>query len=523
MSVEIAAQKPDARAVAAASVGILRAGQTGNIEEAIHLALAHISYAADFPRLAQVSLQAFLKGSRNDAATRLVDNVVAKGKASPEVAVLAIRHLLGSDRAGDAYAFARTLLEGNGKVEPRLAEAAARAALASDKPVSEALEILEKAKSSAGNDGIFLRAYGELLLSAGRYAEAVDVLAPIVSLRPNTTNTRLLLARALKHAHRLEEACTEMLTAVKLDPSVTNRSSAVALLLQVGREAEAKQLYGDMVSERKNKLTRTFSAGLAALDARLDEVKLPQRRLDWAWEIVSQKLGYPPSPNREDWDRRAKWGHLLDKLIQDWLECSIDQAGEIASFFNVSDANRNTVIEARDEGKGVLLVSAHIGPMFAGPVAIHSFGTPYRWLSSTPRILTTGFANTLISTADLNEVQVARCVIDSLRAGCLVTLAADGAMSPNAPRITWEGKSITYSPFCAMLSYKTKVPTIFTSPLWAENQFRFVVKRLPTAEAGEGLRQFSSRWQQAFFEEVTNVLVTGPENLRLNGGLWRNI
>nr|WP_245274528.1 hypothetical protein [Mesorhizobium sp. L2C066B000] len=67
-------------------------------------------------------------------------------------------------------------------------------------------------------------------------------------------------------------------------------------------------------------------------------------------------------------------------------------------------------------------------------------------------------------------------------------------MTGSLPRITWEGKSITYSPFCAMLSYKTKVPTIFTSPFWVENQFRFVVKRLPTADAGEGLRQFSNRW-----------------------------
>ncbi|MGX9148420.1 hypothetical protein, partial [Mesorhizobium sp. 128a] len=118
----------------------------GNIEEAINLALAHMSYAAEYPRLAQVSLQAFLRGKRNDAATRLVDNVVAKGKASPEVAVLAIRHLLSLDRADDAYAFARTLLEVNGNVEPRLAEAAARAALASHRPISDALGILETAK-----------------------------------------------------------------------------------------------------------------------------------------------------------------------------------------------------------------------------------------------------------------------------------------------------------------------------------------------------------------------------------------
>ncbi|MGX9182349.1 hypothetical protein ACWTU8_32205, partial [Mesorhizobium sp. BHbdii] len=68
-----------------------------------------------------------------------------------------------------------------------------------------------------------------------------------------------------------------------------------------------------------------------------------------------------------------------------------------------------------------------------------------------------------------------------------------------------------------------KVPTVFTSPIWVENQFRFVVKRLPVADTGEGLRQFSTRWQQAFFEEVKNVLSAGPENLRLNGGIWRNI
>ncbi|QEN85059.1 tetratricopeptide repeat protein [Labrys sp. KNU-23] len=511
------------RALAAVSVQILRATQAGNSEEAVRVALDHLPHASDLPRLAQVSLLALMKANRKEAATRLVKDVVKKGMTTPEVAVLAIRHLRESHRADEAYAYAKKVMDGTDKPDPRLAEAAARAALAAYRPLEEAFEFLERAKDQAGDDGVFLRAYGEVCLSLGRYAEAEEVLARTLALAPKVVNTRLLYARALKHLHRFDDACAQMLAIVEQDPSPTNKRYAVAMLLQVGREDEASKLYYEMVGERKARLQGSFVAEMGTLDGRVRDVKLPQKRLDWAWAVVSRTLGSPPARDRADWDRRAKWGHLLDNAIVDWLECSIEQAGEIHDCFNLSEDTKRIILDASDEGKGVLLASAHIGLMFAGPVAIHSLGRPYRWLSSTPRITTTRFVDTLISTADLSEAQVARRVYEALQKGCLIAIAVDGAMSPNAPRIEWEGAPVTYSPFCALLSYKFGVPTVFTSPYWANGKFNFAVKRLPDVKPDESLQQFAERWQRAFFEEVKNVFLQGPENLRLNGGLWRHI
>jgi len=511
------------RALALVSVDILRAGQSGDTDKAVSLALENLHHAISLPRLAQICLQVLMRAERTAEATRLVEDVVRENMTTPEVAILAIKHLVSINRASEAWVLATKAIEAAPKPDTRLSEAAARAALAAYRPLPEVFAFLERAKAGGDKDGIFLRAYGEICLSLGRYGEAEDVLKKTVAMAPNVVKTRLLYARALKHLGRIDEACDQMSIIVDQEPSPANKRLAVGTLLRAGRDEEAGRLYHAMVDERKAKLQGSFGEVVQAIDARIDTVKIPQGRLDWAWDLATRTLGSAPSDDRAEWDRRAKWGHLLDTAIIDWLECSTERAGEVAETFSIEQRSADILLKASGEGKGVLLASAHVGQMFAGPIAIHGLGRPYRWLSSTPRVATTKFSDTLISTADLTETQVARHVFEALQKGCLIAIAVDGAMSPNTPRIQWEGVPVTYSPFCALMAYKFKIPTIFTSPFWKDGRIQFTVTRLPDADEGEELEQFTERWRDAFFKEVKRILTRGPESLRLNGGLWRHI
>jgi len=220
-------------------------------------------------------------------------------------------------------------IEAAPKPDTRLSEAAARAALAAYRPLPEVFAFLERAKAGGDKDGIFLRAYGEICLSLGRYGEAEDVLKKTVAMAPNVVKTRLLYARALKHLGRIDEACDQMSIIVDQEPSPANKRLAVGTLLRAGRDEEAGRLYHAMVDERKAKLQGSFGEVVQAIDARIDTVKIPQGRLDWAWDLATRTLGSAPSDDRAEWDRRAKWGHLLDTAIIDWLECSTERAGEV--------------------------------------------------------------------------------------------------------------------------------------------------------------------------------------------------
>jgi hypothetical protein len=54
---------------------------------------------------------------------------------------------------------------------------------------------------------------------------------------------------------------------------------------------------------------------------------------------------------------------------------------------DLSEAER--VLSEVDRSNGVILASAHIGPMYAGPLALELLGVQSRWLASTPSVART--------------------------------------------------------------------------------------------------------------------------------------
>ena len=53
------------------------------------------------------------------------------------------------------------------------------------------------------------------------------------------------------------------------------------------------------------------------------------------------------------------------------------------------------------------MATAHVGPMYAGLMALELLGIPSRWLATAPSIAQSSYAAALISTADQTETQVA--------------------------------------------------------------------------------------------------------------------
>ena len=56
------------------------------------------------------------------------------------------------------------------------------------------------------------------------------------------------------------------------------------------------------------------------------------------------------------------------------------------ALFSELDNVESTISELSDPERGLILVTAHVGPLFAGPLAIELMGLKAKWLASTPSL-----------------------------------------------------------------------------------------------------------------------------------------
>ncbi len=463
---------------------------------------------------------AFRRAGEDDRAAQIAEKLIGADDLTCELAQVAAAALLRVDRVSEALLLCDRIPFAD--ASPRLHLTAAQALLACDAHADIVIERLRAAEAKAPNDLPVLRLLGEVLLKAGRMAEAETVLGRAVLLDPASAQLRILYARALKFTRRPSEAADHLLELVQKHPGrhTWTRETASALVL-AGRSDEARSLFSAMRSDKRASLANPFNESLLGLFRLTDRANLPQARLDRAWEIAL-RLG-ATDLERHVWERRVRWGNLADLLILDWLECNPERVDEVVVLLSGLDRVRTEILDAQSQGKGVILAAAHLGPLYTGPLALNVMGVSHRWLASAPSISEAANASTLISTSDQSESQVTRSVLDALQSGHAVTIALDGASNPAAPRTTFEGAKVTYSSFGASLAYRYGVPCLFTAPYWSQARIEFTVTALPMPESDEAQEAFANRWREAYLACVRDHFQRGPENLRLSGGIWRGL
>lgn len=493
--------------------------QGGLIEEAGAFAQSIGMAAARHPQLANVTLLALTRSGRMEKAADLATRLSDSPELNEVIAAAIVRTLYDAGRIDDAIETGERLLE-EGWDHEGLRSSLGRAYLDShlEDRYQRALEHLREGLDVDPNDAKMNSAMGDALLRSRSYETAIPFLKKACELQPKAAQTRALYARALKQAGRYAEAGVEFRRLLDLQPSSPRWARyAAGALSQAGRRREAAELFDKFVSERRSTLPRDFEQGLEALWDKVDSVAIPQARLDWAWSLRNDLTN-----DRQDWERRAKWGHLADHYLLDWLECRDDRVHDaMKRLADLTDADR--VLSEIDRSKGMVLASAHIGPMYAGPLALELLGVRSRWLASTPSVARTSYASSLISTSDQDDMQVARAFMLSLRKGFSVVAAVDGAINLAAPRIPFEGQEMTYSSFAARTAHRVGVPSVFCAPRWEGGKIGFVIERMPDPHLDEDADSHAHRWRQAFLASLRNYLGGEPENLRLSGGLWRHV
>lgn len=511
--------EPDAAALHAARIQ-LRV-QAGRVADAAHVARATIGLAESEPDETYFWMLAFARNGDAAEAAGIAAALEPAKLPNERVATMAVRALLEDGRTEAAIQLGDGALKGGhdcAALRSSLGLAHLRRATEEDRKV-HALRHFEAGLQASPADVRLLSLYGETLLRAGRAKEALAPLAQAIGLAPELEQTRALYARALRYALQYDDAADQLLKLVEKSPEkLLWQRSAIGALSQAGRKQEAEALFEQYVAKRGTRLPETFQEAMQQLEERLDTAPIPKARLDWAWSLRGDARA-----DRAQWERRARWGHLVDHLLFDWLECREDSVEEAMQLLGELDTGERFFAPLLAAGRGVVVATAHVGPMYAGLMALELLGIPSRWLATAPRIAQSSYAAALISTADQTEAQVAKACMRALGSGNVLCLAIDGAANPAAPRTAFEGQEVTYSSFASHLAHRLGVPSVFYAPRWEDGHVAYTLEMLPAPAPGEDAETYSQRWQKAYFERLREHLAGSPENLRLSGGIWRHV
>lgn len=487
------------------------------IEEAGVLAEAALEHGDRDPQLVKLILMALTKSGRSEQALQIVEqsNEILP---SEELAEFFVRAASATGSHQLAARAAQEALDA-GVESPAIRSAVARAEAegANRESAEKHYRVILAQRPDDLNSLVRL---GELLLVGGQTVEAREHLKRAAELAPNQRLIRVLLARSHRIDGNHEAAAQSYVDAIERSPPDSNLlRQAAASLKQAGRQDDAVDMYNRSLALRESRMPDSLEQGMRDLERQVDDVVLPQGRLDWAWQFFRGQNAV----SRLEWERRAKWGFLADRLLFDWLEVRSERADEAMALFSNLDELEAGIDRLTDPGRGLLLASAHIGPLFAGPLALELLELKAKWLASTPSLGAMLYEEMLISTSDQSEAQVVRKTKQAIDEGYAIGIAVDGAPNVSAPRIPFEGREITYSPFVSRMAFRRNLVSIYAAPRWNDGKLDIALFPLPDPTPGENERSFAARWRDAYLARIRNEIGGDPENLRLAGGIWRHI
>lgn len=498
----------------------------GEVEAAVTLVRALDNVPID-SRLANMMLLALFRHRDYATAATIVDRVNLDGVDDPALAGNVVQALFRAGRMDEAIEAGERFVDWalDGPVLRNHLAQAWHEGRSGPERFSRAIDHLEVGVTQQPDNIRMISLLGQLLLRTGKTQAAIPHLRKAVEMQPRMGEIRALYARALKQVGDYAEAAEQFATMVAQAPGGGGRWQryAAGALAQAGRREEAADMFDAWIASRAQGLPDSFGEGLAALWDKVDSVAIPQARLDWAWGLRAPDC----TLDRDEWERRAKWGHLADHYLLDWLECRDAQVEEaMYHFADELDYLEAFTAEARARapGKGVVFASAHVGAMYFGPLALELVGERSRWIASTPSVARTSYAESLISTSDQTDTQVARAFMQALKKDNIVVVVVDGSINLAAPRMPFEGQEITFSQFAARTAHRMGSSSAFVAPVWRDgHHLGFVLEHLPMPEPDESADGYAQRWQDAYFGHLRRFLSRRPEDLRLSGGIWRHV
>ncbi len=495
----------------------------GDVSGACRFALKEKDKWSEDGRFAHLSALALMRSGKPDIALGAAEAIHRDAGSDPEAMATAAEVFLATAQPHRTLEVGRTVLHRKNETA-RIRYLMARASLKRGDDPSIAMHHLRRCRSLEPDHLAATELLATLSMQSGNFKSAVTLLECALRIDPQRVDSRLNLAEALRFLRRHDYAAEVLSEAMALDGEArTWKRQAVSALIRAGQHDEAATAFEQYRRQRETKLPDCLPAGLNMLYDQTGRADIDPAALDWAWKVTQNLPAQKRYHDRFAWERMARWGHLADRLMMDWLECRPDGEQELSDVFGDLSEAGNKLYKAMDDGRGAIIATAHLGPLHAGPPALRRLGLPYKWFGSTPSVSPLAGDGSLIALGELSDTDVAVAFHVALSKGHAVVTAVDGAPDPAAPTLRFEGQDIPFSLLPARAAFRSGVASFFAMPYWKRGSIEFLVKPMPEPQRNEEQHSFEVRWTDAYVAHLKNGFALGPENLRLKGGLWRDL
>ena len=328
-------------------------------------------------------------------------------------------------------------------------------------------------------------------------------------------------AREFERLGRREEAASiyGALARIGKAPMTFHRIVAEGLN-RTGQPDTANELIASTIAARARTLPDRIETALERAWDRIDQQEMDPRALAWAWEHRAPDLEI----DREEFERRARWGMAADMVLLDWLECRPDDMRAKDLFINGEE--RATALRAvLASERGYCVAGAHLGAVFAGPLYYHLHDLDVKYVGAFARLDASPMSRRLIPIPDLSREDLRREAAEVVDRGHILGMSIDGSLEGPLIDFGADGlPGVRVSPLLARNIHRTGCGSSFRYTTWEDGRLRIMTTDLPPPEKDEPFEPFFARWLAAYRDCVAAALATiRPEDLRLTSGLWRGI
>ena len=469
--------------------------------------------------LARLSARALTENGRASEALELLRGALRR---APDLADIWHEAVKAAEAANDRSGAFELALEGARRhaEDLRLQKLALRLALeVADKP-PDLLAMARSAVQLAPENPSILRLAGRTCGQAGRWSEAVTHLQKAADLTSGELSALTALLTASEQAKDFERAADAAARITELQPDDPERWRRLAEAnWRARRETASRVAFARSVALRAPDMPDDLASGLHALWRAPRSHWIRPERLQWAYSVQSASREGTPI-DREAWDRAMQWGADAHSLLVDWQEVRPERHEEMA---RLTDLRGLELLERpiRDR-KGACLINAHLGPVFASPVALYSHGLPFRWLNGVPSFPGGPVYERLISPRYARG-RSALAQVHATLSGGRILLATMDLDERRPPRTPFLGQTIWVNETAARMIHWTGAEPLFLDGRWEGERMVFRVLPMVAPEKGESADAYLVRWTQDYLGKLTDIMTSEPENLYCPGGLWRCI
>jgi len=216
-----------------------------------------------------------------------------------------------------------------------------------------------------------------------------------------------------------------------------------------------------------------------------------------------------------DWCRRAWWGVAAGRLVRRHLD---DPRRRSAALGLMEAVDMTALDEARRGGRGVIMLTAHLGPpKFLMHWLLDQSLPLLVWTNTDdlPAWLPAERPGVFLDPRDRHArgVRLVQSALHLRRGGVLLA-AADVGSGDRSIRVERRGMPWSFSLGVAALARRLETPVLATVALWRGGRVRLQCVPLEPPDPGLSEEAWRGAWLERYWMVIEPVVCGSPENLR---------